>query len=237
MSFRRNLAEQKFGKLTVLDDRIYQNDKSLWLCRCDCGTEKYFYQCNLVGGKSLTCGCSFEDIPQRQPKDIEGQKFGILTAIECIEKRTSSQGAIWRCTCECGNEIDVAATALMQGGTVSCGCEKSKRAEGLIDYLHLVEGTCIELLESTTIPKNNTSGKKGVYQKSGKWVALIGFKKRKIYLGAYSTFEEAARARDWGEENIHKAFLDDYYAQQDTRKVVQLFVQQGALAVASHQRA
>jgi hypothetical protein len=44
--------------------------------------------------------------------------------------------------------------------------------------------------------KNNSSGAKGVYfiQNLGKWAASFQFKGKKIYLGVYSTVEDAAEA-------------------------------------------
>jgi hypothetical protein len=43
---------------------------------------------------------------------------------------------------------------------------------------------------------NNTSGFKGVYRRGGKWVALIKAGRKQIYLGTYSSPEEAADAYD-----------------------------------------
>jgi len=60
-------------------------------------------------------------------KDISGQKFGKLVALEPTNKRTTYGGVIWRCLCDCGNEAEVACRHLIvtkyEGkGTRSCGC-------------------------------------------------------------------------------------------------------------------
>ena len=49
-------------------------------------------------------------------KDVTGQKFGKLTAIEWL------RGGRWRCICDCGNETIVDTRKLLSGHTTSCGC-------------------------------------------------------------------------------------------------------------------
>lgn len=61
----------------------------------------------------------------RKPKDLCGKRFGILTALEMVERcRRDSAGrphVIWKCLCDCGNEIEAKAGDLMEGKK-SCGC-------------------------------------------------------------------------------------------------------------------
>ena len=57
-------------------------------------------------------------------KDISGQKFGRLTAIEFVGVENNK--AIWLCKCDCGNTSKVAGTALRFGNTKSCGCTTKK---------------------------------------------------------------------------------------------------------------
>ena len=51
-------------------------------------------------------------------------KFGKLTAVEPTEERTRGGYVIWRCVCDCGNEVEVSRNNLIQGMTYSCGCAK-----------------------------------------------------------------------------------------------------------------
>jgi hypothetical protein len=53
--------------------------------------------------------------------DISGQIFGRLTVIERILDDSTNK-AIWKCQCECGNIHNVARGSLLQGLTKSCGC-------------------------------------------------------------------------------------------------------------------
>lgn len=53
--------------------------------------------------------------------DLTGQRFGHLTVVEKTEKKVSSY-RVWRCRCDCGNEI-LSDTRRLKRGTVSnCGC-------------------------------------------------------------------------------------------------------------------
>lgn len=54
-------------------------------------------------------------------KDLTGQRFGHLTALEKTEERFCGY-VVWRCQCDCGREI-LANTKYLQRGTVTdCGC-------------------------------------------------------------------------------------------------------------------
>ena len=58
-------------------------------------------------------------------KDLTGQKFGRLTAIE-FRGTNKSGNALWLCKCDCGNETVVRGGSLKNGHTKSCGCLKSE---------------------------------------------------------------------------------------------------------------
>jgi hypothetical protein len=53
--------------------------------------------------------------------DRTGQRFGKLLVIEQAG-RNNLKKVLWKCKCDCGNEIDVVAGSLVTGNTVSCGC-------------------------------------------------------------------------------------------------------------------
>lgn len=54
-------------------------------------------------------------------KDITGQKFNMLTAVELV-RIEKGIGAIWKFKCDCGNEVTVRHNCLQSGHTTSCGC-------------------------------------------------------------------------------------------------------------------
>src|SRR5215469_7760766 len=50
-------AEGKiFGAWKALGPK-HENKGCYWLCRCECGTEKWIFIGNLTSGKSKSCGC------------------------------------------------------------------------------------------------------------------------------------------------------------------------------------
>ncbi len=58
-------------------------------------------------------------------KDLTGKRFGRLTVTCRAEDKVSQSGrhrVMWRCVCDCGNEVVVRGTCLSRGETQSCGC-------------------------------------------------------------------------------------------------------------------
>lgn len=53
--------------------------------------------------------------------DLTNQKFGQLTALERVGKDKNGS-ALWKCECDCGNEVIVKSDDLVQRHTQSCGC-------------------------------------------------------------------------------------------------------------------
>lgn len=57
MNVVRDLTNQKFGRLTVIDRASSRSGESYWNVRCDCGTEKTVLGGNLTRGFIKSCGC------------------------------------------------------------------------------------------------------------------------------------------------------------------------------------
>lgn len=55
-------AGERFGRLVVMTgvEERYQGTRAVE-CRCDCGTERLFLLHNLCAGKSLSCGCLWDE--------------------------------------------------------------------------------------------------------------------------------------------------------------------------------
>lgn len=54
----RDLTNQKFGRLTVLEFSGYaSNRKTQWRCKCECGNEIIVKSNSLVTGHTKSCGC------------------------------------------------------------------------------------------------------------------------------------------------------------------------------------
>ena len=62
-------------------------------------------------------------------KDIKGEKFFRLTAIDSFSKRNPSgrSQVFWNCICDCGEKVQVLGECLRRGTTKSCGCWKEEK--------------------------------------------------------------------------------------------------------------
>ena len=61
MSQPRRIDEtgNRYGRLTVLQpiEKLGPNNRLVWLCKCDCGTQKEIIGKNLRSGNTKSCGC------------------------------------------------------------------------------------------------------------------------------------------------------------------------------------
>lgn len=106
----------RFGSFTVTS---YKSGRTVSV-KCDCGRQLAIDKYNLTGGKSKSCGkgsCS------PNFKNLVGKTFGFLTVLSLSGNRNGN-GAIWLCSCVCGNKPKVRAHSLLQGRTKSCGCQR-----------------------------------------------------------------------------------------------------------------
>lgn len=137
---KESLVGQRFGRWTVIDsapNRVSASGKTrsiMWLCRCDCGTEKAVGARALKTGMSTSCGClQKERVSEALTDDLVGFEFGDLTVIARDGSSNGSGGAAkhakWLCRCSCGNEISALGFSLKNGDTTSCGCRKSSKYE------------------------------------------------------------------------------------------------------------
>ena len=83
----RDLTGEKFCRWTVIGPYA-ENPKGerKWLCRCECGTEKYVLERSLLYGGSESCGCLRKERAARAVAyDLHGQVFGELTVLDVAE--------------------------------------------------------------------------------------------------------------------------------------------------------
>lgn len=60
-------------------------------------------------------------------QDLTGQVFGHLTVLGSSVEKTKSASSIWLCKCDCGKEIEVVSTNLVNPYITSCGCIPSPK--------------------------------------------------------------------------------------------------------------
>ncbi len=109
----KDLTGQKFGRWLVLNYAGRHNERTMFLCRCDCGVERTVGAGDLVNGSSTCCGCSLI-------RDLAGHKFGRLTVIRLFGRPNGV--AWWWVKCDCGKEKALPGGAMTTGNTTSCGC-------------------------------------------------------------------------------------------------------------------
>ena len=118
---------RKFGRWTVLGGCVTTpRGERKYLCRCDCGTERYVLERSLRYGESQSCGCLRKEMAhQATAYDLLGQTFGDLRVVGKSRKRTK-MGPYWTCLCTCGYTCEATAAELVSGRRTHCGCKSVK---------------------------------------------------------------------------------------------------------------
>ena len=125
----------QFGRWTVVGDPI-RNDhgEKKWLCRCECGTERYVLERTLRSGGSTSCGCyRAERAGKAIRKDLEGMIFGDLTVLRPSDKQHTNGGVWWLCQCACGELYECPAKLLVTGRRTQCGSRKHREKSNAMD--------------------------------------------------------------------------------------------------------
>jgi hypothetical protein len=96
-----------FGKLTVIEYAgRAKNRDSLWKCDCTCGITKVVMRRSLITGATTSRGCyQREQVRSKNAPEMVGKVFGKLCVIERVINTTSKSGALWLCSCACGNSV------------------------------------------------------------------------------------------------------------------------------------
>lgn len=115
------MSGQRVGRLLVIEPTSERKHGAVvWRCRCDCGNEVFLESRCLKPGITFSCGC--EQPPYQNKSDLTGMKFGKLTVLNKSENRAKDRNPLWRCRCDCGNEIETTKRKLVTGNVSSCGC-------------------------------------------------------------------------------------------------------------------
>lgn len=211
----------RVGRWTVLRE-VRKNGKLYYECRCDCGTVREVYSRSLENGVSRSCGCLRGEMKAAEAMALTGRRFGKL-AVLCRDSRKDGGNWYWICECDCGNRKSIRGTSLVRdGGTRSCGCDQRKMAsetgrktvaENARKQIerNMSYRTNFQVIENQNIPKNNTSGHKGVSwnKGKGKWDAYIQVQGCRKHLGRYSEYEDAVKARELAEEKYFKPLIEE----------------------------
>lgn len=119
------LIGSKINKWIVLNIVKMECDgvRPFAICECECGTIKPVLVKNLIKNLSKDCGCGRKKtVGEVFSKNLIGQKFGKLTVIDELEERSKTGHKLYKCLCDCGNEIILQTNHLTTHHTSSCGC-------------------------------------------------------------------------------------------------------------------
>lgn len=109
-----------------------------WICECSCGNlvsmSGSYLSKSKKDGRNCSCGKC-----HAQRKDLRGQRFGKLVAIEPDLSIPSTEDNGWRthwiCKCDCGNICSIATGNLNKLHTTSCGCANRSIGEENIEKI------------------------------------------------------------------------------------------------------
>ena len=92
-----------------------------------------------------------------------------------------------------GETIDVPAAGLIHAHNRSCGCLKDQNQKAIADRRHLVDGTCVEVLEKRKKRRDNESGFRGVFRlkNSNRYRVDIGFKGKRMLVSLMITTKQS----------------------------------------------
>ena len=132
----KELIKQKYAYLTnttingwtILEiiPPIGKRTTAYAMCKCRCGTIKEVKISYILNGQSKDCGCGRKNtLREMRTNNLVGQRFGKLVVLEMLEERNKHGRILYRCKCDCGNEIIVLGYCLTQHHTSSCGCLNS----------------------------------------------------------------------------------------------------------------
>lgn len=131
-----DISGQRFGRLVAIKSTSDEKGRFMWKCRCDCGNTHLVKSVNLRRGTTRSCGCLAKETAylngKRNLKNLTGQKFGRLIAVELMPVVNKSGNAIWRCKCDCSKMVLLSSSQLVTKHTKSCGCLRT--AQRFIGY-------------------------------------------------------------------------------------------------------
>ncbi len=118
----KDITGKRFGRLTAVErtNGRTSDGSFIWHCRCDCGNEIDVPLVRLRTGLTKSCGCIRND-----GIDLTGRRYGGLVVLE-RSGYDSDCKPLWRCRCDCGNEVDILGAKLTMLRVRSCGCRNAR---------------------------------------------------------------------------------------------------------------
>ncbi len=116
---RLNLIDKRFGMLHVIKCVGRKNQRSLWLCKCDCGNECKIIGSYLTRGTKNSCNC----LAKKYFRDLTGMKFNKVLILKHIGTNKYKNN-IYECRCDCGKGFIAEGSDVKTEKIRSCGCQR-----------------------------------------------------------------------------------------------------------------
>ena len=125
----KNEIGNKYGRLVVIERAYKEGEtRAFWKCRCECGNNIIVSGKQLRSGNTKSCGClrkeKASETANKKVNFAPGYKFNKLTVLD--ETYIKNRNRMWKCRCDCGNEIWVSTADIHRLRPYSCGCIVSK---------------------------------------------------------------------------------------------------------------
>lgn len=148
---RIELANQRFGKLTVLKRvaKTHPHETFKWLCLCDCGKEKAISQSHLIQNKIVSCGCLLHRTGKKHPNskyigDISGDRWANIRRM--AKYRPSRIDIEFTITAEDIWELFVTqkATCALTGIPLKIGAQRKDETTASLDRIDPTKGYTLD---------------------------------------------------------------------------------------------
>ena len=209
-----DLIGERYGKLTVIEySGKTKNNKTKWICLCDCGAEVEVQTALLRNGKTQSCGCIKSDMLVKRntthgkAKTPEHQAWLSAKARTTNPNFTQSKDYMGR-----GIVMEDPWFSSFEVFLGDMGLKPTPKhsIERLDVDGNYCKSNCIWATPETQAfnqrkRNTNTSGRTGVswHKGKGKWETSICVDRKKIYLGSYIDFELACFIRTEAELHYH----------------------------------
>lgn len=224
----KDLTGQRFDRLTVIrraEDHVSPKGRRYvrWLCKCDCGNDVIVFSGNLGRSHTMSCGCLNKEVASETMKKYNTYDLSGEYGIGYTEK-----GEKFYFDLEDYNKIKPFYWYKDDNGYLLAYTKnKTLRMHRLfvnskyVDHINsntsdnrknnLRAATKSQNGMNRHLQSNNTSGVTGVYwhKQINKWVAYIMINRRYIYLGSFSSFEDAVKTRKEAEEKYFGEYSYD----------------------------
>lgn len=84
----KDITNEKFNRLTVMELSHIKNNRAYWLCRCDCGKEVVVSGSKLRNGHTKSCGCYKSEVSALNRINSKGWKHSQKTRNKMSLDRT-----------------------------------------------------------------------------------------------------------------------------------------------------